>query len=114
MEHNGAVLPPDAVSPVAAGKAVGVRRATIMRWAEKGAIKYWCVGGTRYYVSLAEVRAQVQPGWVRPRDRPASGEAMAAAGLPAPQPNERRRRPTLRELARQRRTQEILRQHGLA
>jgi hypothetical protein len=56
----------------------------------------------------------VQPGWTRPRDRPASGEALAAAGLPAPEPNERRRRPTLRELARQRRTQEILRQHGLA
>jgi hypothetical protein len=113
-QHNGAGLPPDAVSPVVAGKAVGVRRGTIMRWAEKGAIKYWCVGGTRYFVSLGEVKAQVQPGWTRPRDRPASGEALAAAGLPDPEPNERRRRPTLRELARQRRTQEILRQHGLA
>jgi hypothetical protein len=113
-QTQGGGLPADAVSPVAAGKAVGVRRGTIMRWALGGKIKYWSVGGTRYFVSLAEVKAQVQPGWTRPRDRPASDEALAAAGLPAPEPNERRRRPTLRELARQRRTQDILRQHGLA
>lgn len=106
--QGAAELPADAVSPVAAGKAVGVRRATVMRWALGGKIRYWSVGGTRYYVSLAEVRAQVQPGWVRPRDRPTPDEAPAA-GLPEPN----RRRPTLRELARQRRTAEILRQHGM-
>ncbi len=100
------VLPPDACSPAAAGRAVGVRRATIMRWALGGKINYWTRGGTRYLVSLAEVKAQVQPGWVRPRDRPAPAEA----GVP---PRERRRKPTLRELARERRTREGLKLLGL-
>lgn len=60
-EPSRGELPTDAVALSTAGRAVGAGRGAVMAWARRGLIRYWMRAGTRYFVSLAEVKALVVP-----------------------------------------------------
>lgn len=90
-------IPDDLVSPRKACEILSVNISTLYRWILAGKLRSWRRAGTRYRVSLADVRALLEP--VMPRPRPTREEL----GLPA----------SKRALAaRARHTQEVLRRAG--
>jgi excisionase family DNA binding protein len=90
-----AQLPADLVPLGKAATELHCNRATVYRWCLGGKLRSWRRAGTRYLVSLADVRQLLQPVRQRTRDVSAKGEE------------------TRQQQARRERTQEVLRKHGL-
>jgi excisionase family DNA binding protein len=88
-------LPEDLVPLGKAATALHVNRSTIYRWVLGGKLRSWRRAGTRYLVSLADVRELLKPVEHRRRDVSAQGETERQAE------------------ARKRRTDETLRMWGL-
>jgi excisionase family DNA binding protein len=88
--------PADLIPLGPAASILHVTPSTLWRWVVRGKLRSWKRAGTRYLVSRADVLELLQPVHTRTRDVSSKGE------------RERERE------ARQKHTQEILRQHGLA
>jgi excisionase family DNA binding protein len=88
-------LPTDLVPLGRAATQLHVNRSTVYRWVLGGKLRSWRRAGTRYLVSLADVRELLQPVQCRRRDVSAKGEDSRQAE------------------ARKKRTDETLRMWGL-
>jgi excisionase family DNA binding protein len=91
------VLPPDGITPTQATKLLQCHLATVYRLMDDGTLPYWTVGKRRRRISEADVRALIKPGQPK-RPRPMVPIQVSKWQL---------------DLQRKR-TQEILKRHGLA